>query len=75
MAVTPQPNNDTSGVRRRYGRDLDVQALTGISARTLRKDRVLGRRRFPWYRVGRSVLYDLDEVESIIRASRFGGVA
>ena len=31
-------------------------------------------KRFPWYRAGRRVLYDLDEVEAIIRASVGGGL-
>ena len=64
-----------SDLRRRFGRDIDVEALTGISHRTLRKDRLVGRIRFPWYKVGRRVLYDLEEVEAIIRRAVHGGEA
>ena len=65
-------NQAPSKVQRRYGSDVDVEALSGISRKTLRKDRFLGRQRFPWYRVGRRVLYDLSEVDQIIRAGRSG---
>jgi len=34
---------------------------------------MLGRKRFPWYKVGGKVLYDLSEVEQIILNSRQGG--
>ena len=54
-------------VRQRFGGESEVETLTGISRRTLQKDRLLDRPRFPWYKVGRKVLYDLDEVEAIIR--------
>ena len=57
---------------RRFGSDLEVERLTGISRSTLRTDRFFGRQRFPWYKVGRRVLYDLAEVESIIRSTRQG---
>ena len=59
-------------VRRRFGGEIEVEALTGISRRTLQKDRLLNRRRFPWYKIGRKVLYDLDEVEAIIRRTAQG---
>jgi hypothetical protein len=63
-----------ASVRRRFGSEIDVEALTGISRRTLQKDRLLGTRRFPSYRAGRKVLYDLDEVEAIIRRTTQLGV-
>jgi hypothetical protein len=66
-------NRTDNPIRRRYGTEADVETITGISRRTLQKDRLLGRKRFPWYRSGRRVLYDLDEVESVIKASA-GGV-
>jgi len=65
-------NQEQARVRKRYGSEIDVEALTGISRRTLQKDRLLGRKRFAYYRVGRKVLYDLDEVEATIKASRCG---
>jgi hypothetical protein len=60
-------------VQQRFGSESEVELLTGFSRRTLQADRLLGRRRFPWYRVGRKILYDLGEVELIIRASVRGG--
>jgi hypothetical protein len=66
-------NQPIHGVRRRFGGEIEVQALTGISRRTLQKDRLLNRHRFPWYKVGGKVLYDLDEVEAIIRRTAQGG--
>jgi hypothetical protein len=54
--------------KRRFGNENDIAAMTGISPRTLQKDRLLKRDRFRWYKVGGMVLYDLDEVEATIRA-------
>jgi predicted DNA-binding transcriptional regulator AlpA len=59
-------------IKRRYGSEIDVEALTGISRKTLQKDRLLNRQRFPWYKSGRRVLYDLSEVEATIRAAAGG---
>ena len=61
--------------RRRFGSERDVEAITGFSAKTLQKDRLFRRQRFPWYKCGGKVLYDLDEVEAIIRGSVGGAVA
>jgi predicted DNA-binding transcriptional regulator AlpA len=66
-------NQEHQSIRRRFVSDLEVEAITGISRRTLQKDRLLDRDRFPWYKVGRKVLYDLDEVEAIIRRAGKGG--
>ena len=57
----------------RFGSEADVERISGFSRRTLQADRRFNRIRFPWYRVGRKVLYDLDEVESIIRSTSRGG--
>jgi predicted DNA-binding transcriptional regulator AlpA len=70
--VVHNRNQAISIVRRRFGGEIEVEALTGISRRTLQKDRLLDRHRFPWYKVGRKVLYDLDEVEAIIRRTAQG---
>jgi hypothetical protein len=59
-------------VKRRFGSERDVEWITGISTRTLQDDRRFGRDRFPSYRFGRMVLYDLEEVQEIIRRSRRG---
>jgi hypothetical protein len=59
-------------VKRRFGSGKDVENLTGISARTLQDDRRLGRDRFPFYKIRGRFLYDLQEVEKIIRRSRRG---
>jgi predicted DNA-binding transcriptional regulator AlpA len=71
--VVPNRNQAIPSARRRFGGEIEVEALTGISRRTLQKDRFLNRYRFPWYKVGRKVLYDLDEVEAIIRRTVQGG--
>ena len=73
ISVRPNRNQTQQTVRRRFGSEIDVEALTGISRRTLQKHRLLNRNRFPWYKVGRKVLYDLDEVEAIIRRTAQGG--
>ena len=52
---------------RRFGSEVDVETITGISRRTLQKHRLLGRG-FKFYRFGTRVLYDLDEVDQRIRA-------
>ena len=57
--------------RKRFGSESEVCRLTGIARATLQKHRILGRG-FPFYRVGSRILYDLDEVESIIRRARVG---
>jgi hypothetical protein len=55
----------SSGVQR-FGSEVDVETIYGISRRTLQKHRLLGQGpRF--YRFGRKVLYDLGEVEQHIR--------
>ena len=74
MAIAVNRNPEKPAVQKRFGSDVDVEILTGISRKTLRKDRQLGRQRFPWYRCGGRILYDLDEVATIIRSSA-GGAA
>lgn len=60
---------------RRFGSEAEVELITGFSRRTLQKDRLLGRTRFPFYKVGGKVLYDIDECMAVIDASRvMGGV-
>jgi hypothetical protein len=60
-------------VKRRYGSEAEVELLTGFSKRTLQQDRLLGRMRFPYYKVGGKILYDLTEVEATIRAAAVTG--
>jgi hypothetical protein len=73
MVTASNRNREAQSVRRRFGSEADVESLTTISRRTLQQDRLLGRTRFPWYKIGGKVLYDLDEVEDTIRARRVGG--
>jgi hypothetical protein len=75
MATAIKRNKESEKVTRRFGSEADVETLTSISRRTLQQDRLLGRTRFPWYRSGRRILYDLTEVEATIRAQRIGGAA
>ena len=56
-------------IEREFGSEADVERITGRKRKTLQKDRLFGTG-FPFYRVGRSVLYDLNEVRQIIRAGR-----
>jgi hypothetical protein len=69
MASATESVQARPDVRRRFGGEIEVETITGISRRTLQKDRRLGSKRFPFYRSGRSVLYDLDEVVAIIRGT------
>jgi hypothetical protein len=72
MANVSNRNQESTAVKRRFGSEAEVETLTGISRRTLQKDRLLGNDRFPFYRSGGRILYDLEEVEAAIRASRAG---
>jgi hypothetical protein len=54
-------------------REIEVALGGSITASRLRKDR-LGKQLFPFHRVGRSVYYDLAEVESVIEAAASGGL-
>jgi hypothetical protein len=65
-------NRQTQSNNREFGTEADVEVITGRRRATLQKDRYL-RRGFPFYRVGRKILYDLNEVRSIIRAGRIEG--
>ena len=67
--------NQQESVPQRYGSEKEVERIFGISARTLQHDRLLGRERFPSYRAGRRVLYDLTEIQQIIQQTRRGGTA
>jgi hypothetical protein len=54
---------------REFITERDVERLTGRKRQTLQRDRQL-RRGFPFYRIGRQILYDAREVRDAIRASR-----
>jgi hypothetical protein len=61
-------NQETFTASRRYGSESEVEAIYGISRRTLQKNRLL-KKPPNAYKFGRRVLYDLAEVEAFIRAS------
>jgi len=61
--------NKSKKPQREFGTEGDVERITGRKKRTLQKDRCFGRG-FPFFRVGRSILYDLNEVRRLIRANR-----
>lgn len=65
----------TAITRQRFGSERQASAVSGFSVRTLQKDRLLGTKRFPWYKVCGKILYDLNEIEKIIEASRRGVAA
>ena len=54
----------------RFGSEREVSRISGYKVATLRRDRAVGRRLFPFFKIGHKVVYDLDEVERIIRAGR-----
>jgi hypothetical protein len=60
---------ETRSNNREFGSERDVELLTGRKTRTLQKDRCYGRG-FPFYRVGRKILYDLEEVRRLVRLGR-----
>lgn len=62
--------------KKRWLLDREVEDETGgrISKERLRKDRY-GAQIFPFHKLGRSIFYDLAEIESVIEKSRFGGKA
>jgi predicted DNA-binding transcriptional regulator AlpA len=66
--MASERNQSNQGIRKRYGSEIEVELLTGISRRTLQKDRLLNRKRFPYYKLCGKVMYDLDEVEATIKA-------
>ena len=54
---------------REFGSEVIVEDITGRKRSTLQKDRRL-KRGFPFYKFGRQILYDLNEVRALIRAGR-----
>jgi predicted DNA-binding transcriptional regulator AlpA len=52
-------------VTRRLLKDYEVEAQYGISRFTLRADRVHGRR-FKFIKIGRSVYYRVEDIESVL---------
>ena len=67
MAQENRSNTITN--EREFGSEADVERITGRKRRTLQKDRFFGKG-FPFYRVAGQVLYDLNEVRSLVRAGR-----
>ena len=60
--------------KRHFGSERDVERIFGIPRRTLQKHRIL-MKGLPFYRYCGKILYDLDQVEAIIRKSTSGGAA
>lgn len=64
---------DTNPTTARIGvGEHEAAAFTGLSVHTLRKDRV-NARRFPYYKVGGRVLYNLDRLRTTLAALERGG--
>jgi len=59
----------SNNIDRQFGSEADVERMTGRKRRTLQKDRCFGRG-FPFYRFGRQIRYDLQEVRELILAGR-----
>jgi hypothetical protein len=66
-AVIERTQKAQVAIQPKYGSEAEVEAITGLSRRTLQTHRLLGRG-LPFYRFGRRVLYDLNEVENFIRS-------
>ena len=69
MEIVKQETQSPKNAEREFGSEADVERITGRRRKTLQKDRLFGKG-FPFYRVGRQVLYDLNEVRSLVRAGR-----
>jgi hypothetical protein len=64
-----QQETQSKKIGQQFGTEVDVERITGRKRRTLQKDRSR-RRGFPFYRLGRKILYDLEEVQHLIRIGR-----
>jgi hypothetical protein len=69
IEIVRQENQSQTIPEREYVSERVIEQVTGRKRRTLQKDRLFGRG-FPFYRFNRQILYDLDEVRSLIRAGR-----
>jgi len=61
-------------IERRFVNEKELESITGRSRKTWQKDRLFSRGA-PFYKVGGSILYDLQEVLSWIKSQRGGGAA
>lgn len=52
--------------------EYEAARLTGLSVHTLRKDRV-GKQRIPFYRIGRSVRYNVQRLQETLTSLEVGG--
>jgi hypothetical protein len=75
ISTRDTPDSNQTSSTRRFGSERQVSALTGFSTRTLQKDRLLNRKRFPHFKICGKVLYDLDEILRIIEGKRQGVAA
>ena len=73
MVIVSNRTRSEAATRRRFVSEQVLAEVTGRKRRTLQKDRLLGNGPFPFYKVQRQVLYDLDEVVGIIDKSRIAG--
>lgn len=62
---------EQSTPKRKFGTEKVVNQIFGFGLKKLRRDRMF-RQGLPFYKVGARVLYDLEEVESIVRQGRVG---
>jgi len=73
MATVINRNHESSSARRRFVSEQVCSETTGRGRRTLQRDRLLGTGPFPHYKIGRQVVYDLDECIATIEATRVAG--
>lgn len=60
--------------QKRWLRDYEVEAVSAgrFKSSTLRKDRI-GAQLYPFHKIGKTVLYDMAELDATVENSRFGG--
>jgi len=61
-------------IKRRMVSEIELETITGRSRRTWQKDRLFNRGA-PFYRVGGSIYYDLEETLAWMKSARSGGTA
>ena len=59
--------------QKRFVSERELASIVSREVRTLQKDRLLGTGPYPHYKVGRQVLYDVDECIQVIERNRAPG--
>jgi hypothetical protein len=70
MRTAENRNFEHTRPKRRFVDERIISEVTGRGVRTLQKDRLLGTGPFPFYRINRQVVYDMDECLAIVESTR-----